>query len=133
MSKSRHLTIGKLGEYMAEMYLKQRRFVIIDRNFRRAWGEIDLVAQKDGRTHFVEVKTTECNDGMVPDGVDAYRPEDHMHKAKCARLARIIETYLVLNPRLACKSWTIDLAIVYIQPINKKVYVRMLHNVLITS
>ena len=48
---------GKLGERIAERFLISRGFTILHRNFRAPFGEIDLVAEKDGYTVFLEVKT----------------------------------------------------------------------------
>ena len=53
-----HLEIGRLGEDIACRYLWRRGFRVIERNFRiDSSGEIDIVAEKRGRIHFVEVKT----------------------------------------------------------------------------
>jgi putative endonuclease len=49
--------LGNAGEDAAVRYLCQQGYVILERNFRCRWGEIDLIA-RDGRTlAFVEVKT----------------------------------------------------------------------------
>ncbi|MFQ5753648.1 MAG: YraN family protein [bacterium] len=49
--------IGTLGEDMAAQYLEKQHYTIIERNYRWARGEIDIVAQKDDILIFVEVKT----------------------------------------------------------------------------
>ena len=49
--------IGEIGEEMAARFLKERGCDILGRNVRTPFGEIDLVARKDGITIFVEVKT----------------------------------------------------------------------------
>ncbi|MDD5427980.1 MAG: YraN family protein [Candidatus Omnitrophica bacterium] len=49
--------IGKIGEEMAARFLKERGCDILGRNVRTPFGEIDLVARKDGIAIFVEVKT----------------------------------------------------------------------------
>jgi putative endonuclease len=49
--------LGALGERLAAEHLGRRGFVIVERNFRTRWGELDLIAF-DGRTlAFCEVKT----------------------------------------------------------------------------
>ena len=48
---------GKLGESVAENYLIDHDFKIITKNFHSIYGEIDLIAEKNGKLHFVEVKT----------------------------------------------------------------------------
>ncbi len=49
--------IGLLGEQFAEMFLVKHGFSIIDRNFSNRFGEIDIVAMKDSRIYFLEIKT----------------------------------------------------------------------------
>ncbi len=49
--------IGKLGEKIAEKFLVSRGFTIRNRNFSTPFGEIDLVAEQNGRVVFLEVKT----------------------------------------------------------------------------
>jgi putative endonuclease len=47
---------GKKAEIAASVYLEMRGFKIIERNWRRPRCEIDIIAEKDGLVHFVEVK-----------------------------------------------------------------------------
>ena len=49
--------IGSLGEDAAAVYLKEKGYNVIQRNFRCKTGEIDIICVKDGCTVFVEVKT----------------------------------------------------------------------------
>ena len=54
---SANLALGVRGEGIAVAYLKERRFEIIERNYRCKGGEVDIIA-RDGKTYvFVEVKT----------------------------------------------------------------------------
>jgi len=48
--------LGRRGEADAARYLRQRGYVILERNYRTRLGEVDLVAFKDGAIAFVEVK-----------------------------------------------------------------------------
>ncbi len=47
---------GREAEARAADFLRQRGWKISSQNWRNRFCEIDLVAQKDGRIHFVEVK-----------------------------------------------------------------------------
>lgn len=48
--------IGRKAEAAARTYLEMRGFKVLEQNWRRPRAEIDIVAQKDGVVHFVEVK-----------------------------------------------------------------------------
>jgi putative endonuclease len=43
-------------EKIAEEYLLAKGYKILEVNFASRFGEIDIIGQKDGRLHFVEVK-----------------------------------------------------------------------------
>jgi putative endonuclease len=47
---------GARAERQAEEFLKARGFLILERNFRTPFGEIDLVAQDGDTVVFVEVR-----------------------------------------------------------------------------
>lgn len=49
--------LGDSGEDLARSYLKANGFSVLDRNFSSRGGEIDLIAEKKGELHFIEVKT----------------------------------------------------------------------------
>ncbi|WP_136034610.1 MULTISPECIES: YraN family protein [unclassified Microbacterium] len=49
--------LGRAGEQRAAEYLRYRGYTILDRNWRCAQGEIDIVARRDGWLAIVEVKT----------------------------------------------------------------------------
>ncbi|MCA0754019.1 YraN family protein [Paenibacillus sp. N4] len=53
---SRKLT-GKIGEDAACRYLEQAGYTVEERNWRCRSGEIDLIAYRDDRLIFVEVRT----------------------------------------------------------------------------
>ena len=54
-------TIGDIGEEYAVNYLKKHRYKILSRNYRKRFGEIDIIAEKKGTVAFVEVKTRHEN------------------------------------------------------------------------
>lgn len=49
--------LGKIGEDLACQYLKNHNFLIVERNFQKRYGELDIIALKDNILVFVEVKT----------------------------------------------------------------------------
>ena len=55
MNKKQNL--GKYGEDIAVKYLKNRHYIILERNFRSKQGEIDIIAKDNNELIFIEVKT----------------------------------------------------------------------------
>lgn len=49
--------LGVLGERIAESYLTQMGYKILEKNFRGSRGEIDIIAQDNDVICFIEVKT----------------------------------------------------------------------------
>lgn len=56
LSKNRQ-SIGQEGENRALQYLNERGLILIERNFRRPFGEIDLIMQDSSVLVFVEVRS----------------------------------------------------------------------------
>lgn len=52
---------GKTGESEAAKYLRKNGYQILERNYRKTYGEIDIIAQKGENVAFVEVKTRKNN------------------------------------------------------------------------
>jgi len=130
MARNKHISIGQLGEDIVTQYLKNRGYRIVERNYRKKWGEIDVIAQKDTVLHFIEVKSTEVFGEVPREGEEAYRPEDHVHAHKKERLSRVIQTYLLEKKVSAEKEWAIDVAVVHINTETKKAHVRILYGVI---
>ena len=38
--------VGRIGEQVACSFLVRKGYTIIDRNYRKPWGEIDVIAEK---------------------------------------------------------------------------------------
>lgn len=56
-TQSRRIRIGKRGEDIAVAFLMDRGFEVVERNWRKSFGEIDIIAKKDSAYRIVEVKT----------------------------------------------------------------------------
>lgn len=129
---SKSQKIGELGEDIACKFLMKHGFEILERNYTKKWGEIDVIAQKEGKFYFVEVKSVSCV--TLPDFKDenpfTKRPEENMHPWKMKRLSRTIQTYLI-NKRIGNTPWQFDLILVYIDMTNRTARVRTLENVIL--
>ncbi len=55
--KSRNVSVGRMGEKKAEQYLLDHGYSVVERRFRIARGEIDLIVMQGDTVVFVEVKT----------------------------------------------------------------------------
>ncbi|OGH19760.1 MAG: hypothetical protein A3D74_02360 [Candidatus Levybacteria bacterium RIFCSPHIGHO2_02_FULL_37_13] len=53
--------IASLGEDKACEYLRKNGYKIVERNFRKGYGEIDIVAIHENTLVFIEVKTRTSN------------------------------------------------------------------------
>ncbi|WP_345988108.1 YraN family protein [Sulfurimonas sp. HSL1-2] len=49
--------VGDAAEQLAVEFLRARGFTVIDRNVSSRFGEIDILAMKEGVLHIVEVKS----------------------------------------------------------------------------
>ena len=98
---AKHNEIGKIGEDLATNWLKTEGFSIIERNYNKKWGEIDIVARgTTGKVHFVEVKSVSYetkSDLEYAVTHETWRPEDNVHKDKQDRLKRAIQTWMLEN------------------------------------
>lgn len=73
--------VGAWGEHAAAAYLQARGYAILARNVRTPYGEIDLLAQKDDLTYFVEVKTRTTSHFGPPEIAVTPRKMEHMRAA----------------------------------------------------
>ena len=58
--------IGKTAEEQAADYLRQQGFTIRDMNWQQGQRELDIVAEKDGVLHIVEVRSLSSTSIMQP-------------------------------------------------------------------
>ncbi len=86
---------GRIGEEIASKFLESKGFKIVERNYRRPWGEIDIIAEKGNELRFVEVKAVsrEIPEGHVTREID-YRPEEMVQHSKLVKLARTATLYM---------------------------------------
>lgn len=115
--------IGEIAETKAVEFLMKQGFEIIDRNYTRKWGELDIVAIKDTRLHFIEVKSTTAKINTSTE--DNYRPEDNMHPWKLKRLSRVIQTFLLSNKKFDNWDWQLDLILVYLNSNREVVDIKL--------
>src|SRR3989344_5886964 len=120
--------LGKRGEDLACEYLINKGYKVLDRNYRKPWGEIDVIARAPDKTLvFVEVKTMigykrERNDDNNNDhnndprnndhdnNNDKLMPEDQLTASKLGKLQKTAQLYTGHYPeKVSEKGWRIDL------------------------
>lgn len=131
MAKNKHIIIGQVCEKLVSGFLQNRKYRLIERNFRKKFGEIDIIVEKDGVLHFVEVKSGSYTGEIPNDGSDRYRPEDHMTPQKKKCLFRVIQAYLIEKNISEDKDWVIDVAVVNINTDSRRARVQILENVIL--
>ena len=119
--------IGQIGEEAACAFLKKHNFTIVERNYWKKWGEIDVVAQRGDDLRFVEVKTV----SRATFKKDDYEPEDNLHPWKRKRLRRVIETYLLEKDLGDDIDWQVDAISVYLNEKGETVHVEHLEDIVL--
>jgi len=160
-NKADNKQTGRLGEDLAYRFLVKSGYSIIEQNYWKKWGEIDIVAKKNEKLHFIEVKCVSClpaqageimpnvSDLYVKVGEktdyvshettkkDQFRPEDNVHQWKLERLSRTIQTYLLekqvsgLPAQAGETEWQLDVITVYLDKKRLISRVKILENVII--
>ncbi|MCL5746990.1 MAG: YraN family protein [Patescibacteria group bacterium] len=84
--------IARKGEDVAADYLKNHGYKLIERNFRKGYGEIDIVAVKGKTLVFVEVKTRTTDlFGGARESISGF---------KLRNLTKTAQFYSLLHPKL---------------------------------
>ena len=91
--------LGQAGEELAARYLMEQGYRIVERNYRCAVGELDIVAREGERWAFVEVRTRR--------GRSHGTPEESITPAKQRKLIEVASTYLQ-EKGLRDVDWRID-------------------------
>ena len=105
--------IGKFGEDIAAKYLAGLGYLILFKNYREKFDEIDIIARRsDGTLIFCEVKTL-----SIQPGREGFIPEDNLSHAKLRKSIRGARTFLARHPDLIYgeRGWQIDLVAVSVE------------------
>ncbi len=123
--------VGAVGEELSVRFLVKKGYDVIDRNYRRPWGELDIVAKKKGKIHFIEVKTLSYKivSSETSKIKDFFRPEDHVNDEKVKRLGRIIQTYLGAKHVSSETKWQFDVVAIVIDVEVMKAKIKFLEDV----
>jgi len=88
---AKHNLTGNTGQKLAVEYLSGLGYRIMHVNWRYSHWEVDIIAEKDGILHFMEVKTRLTR--------KFGHPEDGVDKKKINNLINAAEEYLYKEPQ----------------------------------
>ena len=91
---------GAQGEELARRYLRRKGYSILETNWSSVYGELDIVAEKDGQLVFVEVKARR--------GVDTEAALAGISAAKRERVQKAVYQYLDQRDLEWDCAWRID-------------------------
>lgn len=130
-NKIEKFEIGKLGEEIAAQFLKEKDFLILERNYKRKWGELDIISKKQNKIHFIEVKSVSCeiiNENVIHE--TKFEPEDSIQNWKIQRLKRAIQSFL-LEKNIFEQDWQFDIISVFVDQKRKKAKMRFIENMIL--
>ena len=123
-----HNELGKIGENLTKTFLMKQGFQVLETNYRTKYGEIDIIAKKDNKLRFIEVKSVKVKNFSQIENLWV-TPEDNLTKAKWSKFTISIATYLRHKGVSHETHWQIDLACVYIDTETRQGKVKLLQNV----
>jgi putative endonuclease len=86
-----HNELGKAGEELAVGWLRKNGYEILHCNWRYGHDEIDVIADRNGWLHIIEVKSRKYFPGAYP--------EESVTKKKFNFLKRAAEEFLYRHPQ----------------------------------
>ncbi len=140
---------GLVGEKIAVDFLINKGFSIIDRNYSKKIGEIDIIAKKKSIIHFFEVKTIVKRNNIVSRGTkyennnkfknvsretflnnQLYNPFDNITPHKLRKFSRTVEWYLSEKHVSRETLWQIDAISVILDYETRRARVEILWNII---
>ncbi|MEA1937018.1 MAG: YraN family protein [Patescibacteria group bacterium] len=94
---------GNMGEKIACYFLKREGYSILETNYQKRVGEIDIITKLNNGLHFVEVKTR-TNFSNNKFGA----PQESVNYRKQKRLIKTALFYLLENKYSDNTNWQID-------------------------
>jgi len=119
MKKDYKVKLGRLGERLAEKFLKRNGCEILERNFYTRYGEIDLIVRDGEDLVFIEVKARTSNRYGYP--------EQAVDSRKVQNLFKAIQIYL-RDKRLE-EFWRLDVVSVELSQEARKANIRRFKDV----
>ncbi|WP_165848290.1 YraN family protein [Candidatus Cryosericum hinesii] len=87
MDGQHNRALGNAGEELAARWLTDHGFRVVARNLRTSYGELDVIVEKNGHVHVVEVKTRRGTGYGSPLEAIDHRKQEHLRRSTMAALA----------------------------------------------
>ncbi len=104
------IRLGKWGEDCACRFLEEQGYLVVERNVRSPYGEIDIIVSKNEAIVFVEVKTRSS--------IDNGYPEEAITEGKIQHIEETLQWYLEKHPETG-DNWRVDVVSVVGRPESK--------------
>lgn len=108
MTRTARQVLGLAGERLARRHLEQRGYQFVAANWRRPYGELDLIMRDGDALVFVEVKTRR--------GERLVTAEESLTAPQARRLLLAAQSFLAERADLTGLFWRIDLVAVTLAP-----------------
>ena len=94
---------GDIGERIAESYLTDKGYRIVEKNYLKPYGEIDIIGRKGSVLTFFEVKTSDISQTRD------FLPEQRVNHKKANRIKKTCQIYLSERKYPIDQEWQIDI------------------------
>jgi len=126
---------GELGERIAQQFLLDKGFSIIECNYTKKFGEIDIVALKGNIIHFIEVKTLVFS--SVPREtlkksksiIVQYNPLQNISRSKLRKFSKMCAMFLLERGVSHETKWMMDAIAVVVSHETRSAKVEVLWNI----
>ena len=120
--------LGDLGEKLAGEYLEKRGYEIIERNYQKKCGEIDLIVRKNEIIIFVEVKTRTESENK---NKEYNPPEEAVNFSKQRKIIKTAQLYLFENRYSGKTDWQIDVIAIKINSQTRRASLKHIKNAVV--
>ena len=115
--------LGNLGEKLACKFLKNNDYSILEVNYQKRIGEIDVIARSGDIIHFIEVKT------RTKASSDKYGlPQEAVNFHKKKKLIRTAIFYLAEHRHSDDTNWQIDVIAIIVDEDRNKAKINHIEN-----
>lgn len=117
MENSGKQSVGSIGEQIACEFIVKKGYKIVEKNYKKPWGEIDIIGKSPDKTIvFFEVKT------IVSKAYDSISPEDNLTKKKLSKVQRTAAMFSAKHQDIVDDEmgWRIDLIAITLPATHQK-------------